>query len=244
MNIMAGQDLTNSSHRVTAVIPAAGSGMRMGSQEAKQYLEIGGKPLLVHTLRPFQETHSVDSIIIVVPEKDVDYCLHQVVQRYQLNKVCKVISGGERRQDSVRNGIEAVADTCKWVLIHDGVRPLVSIELIEKVIKAAQRFRAVSTGLPVAETIKRVDRKGNVLKTIERSNVWLMQTPQIFGREDIRMAHQEALKGGWTDATDDAFLVEKIGIPVKIIEGEERNIKITTPHDLQVARFLLSNEPR
>ena len=218
--------------------------MRMGLEEAKQYLEIGGKPLLVHTLRTFQECHLVDSIIIVVSEKDIDYCLHQMVQRYQFSKVYKVISGGERRQDSVRNGIEAVADSCRWVLIHDGVRPFVSIELIEKVIKTARRFRAVITGLPVTETIKRVDSKANVLKTIERKDLWIIQTPQIFSREDIYLAHQEALKRGWTEATDDASLVEKMGISVKIIEGEERNIKITTPHDLQVARFLLSTESR
>ena len=218
--------------------------MRMGLKQAKQYLEIGGKPLLVHTLRTFQECHAVDSIIVVVPEKDVDYCLHQMVPRYQLSKVYKVISGGERRQDSVRNGIEAVADSCRWVLIHDGVRPFVSIELIEKVIKTARRFRAVITGLPVTETIKRVDSNVNVLETIERNDLWLVQTPQIFAREDIHLAHQEALKRGWAEATDDAFLVEKMGISVKIIEGEERNIKITTPHDLQVARFLLSTESR
>jgi 2-C-methyl-D-erythritol 4-phosphate cytidylyltransferase len=241
---MVSQDPTKSSRRVTAVIPAAGSGMRMGLKEEKQYLEIGGMPLLVHTLRVFQECHLVDSIIIVVPEKDVDYCIHQVVPRYQLSKVCKVIGGGERRQDSVRNGIEAVADSCRWVLIHDGVRPFVSIELIEKVIKAARRYRAVITGLPVTETIKRVDSKANVLKTIERKGLWRIQTPQIFSREDIHLAHKEALKRAWTDATDDSLLVEKMGIPVKIIEGQERNIKITTPYDLQVARFLLSNESR
>lgn len=241
---MVSQNPTNAPHRVTAVIPAAGSGIRMGLEEAKQYLQLGGKPLLARTLRTFQECHLVDSIILVVPEKDVDYCLQQIVQRYQLSKVYKVISGGERRQDSVRNGIEAVADSCRWVLIHDGVRPFVSTELIEKVIKAARRFRAVITGLPVTETIKQAGSKGNVLRTIERRDLWLMQTPQIFRREDIHLAHQEALKRGWTEATDEAFLVEKIGISVKIIEGEERNIKITTPHDLQVARFLLSTESR
>jgi len=239
---MVSQNPTNAPHRVTAVIPAAGSGIRMGLEEAKQYLELDGKPLLARTLRTFQECHLVDSIIIVVPEKDVDYCLQQIVQRYQLSKVYKVISGGERRQDSVRNGIEAVADNSRWVLIHDGVRPFVSTELIEKVIKAARRFRAVITGLPVTETIKQAGSKGNVLRTIERRDLWLMQTPQIFRREDIHLAHQEAPKRGWTEATDDALLVEKIGISVKIIEGEERNIKITTPHDLQVARFLLSTE--
>ncbi|UCE34247.1 MAG: 2-C-methyl-D-erythritol 4-phosphate cytidylyltransferase, partial [Deltaproteobacteria bacterium] len=134
--------------------------------------------------------------------------------------------------------------SCRLVLIHDGVRPFVSIELIEKVIKAARRYRAVITGLPITETIKRVDSKANVLKTIERKGLWLIQTPQIFSREDIHSAHQEALKRFWTEATDDAFLVEKMGISAKIIEGEERNIKITTPHDLQVARFLLSTESR
>jgi 2-C-methyl-D-erythritol 4-phosphate cytidylyltransferase len=241
---MVSQNPTNAPHRVTAVIPAAGSGIRMGLEEAKQYLELGGKPLLAHTLRTFQASHLVDEIIIVVPEKDVDYCLQQIVQRYQLSKVHRVISGGERRQDSVRNGIEAVADNCRWVLVHDGVRPFVSIELIEKVVKAARRFRAVITGLPVNETIKQAGSKGNVLRTIERRDLWLMQTPQIFRREDIHLAHQEALRRGWTEATDDAFLVEKMGISVKIIEGEERNIKITTPHDLQVARFLLSTESR
>ena len=241
---MVSQNPTNVRHRVTAVIPAAGSGIRMGLEEAKQYLELGGKPLLARTLRAFQECHLVNAVIIVVPEKDVDYCLQQIVQRYQLSKVYKVISGGERRQDSVRNGIEAVADSCRWVLVHDGVRPFVSTELIEKVIKAARRFRAVITGLPVTETIKQAGSKGNVLRTIKRRDLWLIQTPQIFRREDIHLAHQEALRQGWTEATDDAFLVEKIGISVKIIEGEERNIKVTTPHDLQVARFLLSTESR
>jgi 2-C-methyl-D-erythritol 4-phosphate cytidylyltransferase len=216
----------------------------MGLEEAKQYLELGGKPLLARTLRTFQECHLVDSIILVVPEKDVDYCLQQIVQRYQLSKVCKVISGGEQRQDSVRNGIEAVADNCRWVLIHDGVRPCVSTGLIEKVIKTARRFRAVITGIPVAETIKQAGSKDNVLRTIKRRGLWLIQTPQIFRREDIHLAHQEALSQGWTEATDDAFLVERIGISVKIIEGDERNIKITTPHDLQVARFLLTTESR
>jgi 2-C-methyl-D-erythritol 4-phosphate cytidylyltransferase len=239
---MVSQARTNAPHRVTAVIPAAGLGIRMGLEEPKQYLELGGKPLLARTLRTFQECPLIDEIIIVVPEKDVDYCLQQIVPRYQLSKVYKVISGGERRQDSVRNGIEAVADNCRWVLIHDGVRPFVSTELIKKVIKAARRFRAVITGLPVTETIKQAGSKGNVLRTLERRDLWLMQTPQIFRREDIHLAHQEALKRGWTEATDDAFLVEKMGISVKIIEGEERNIKITTPHDLQVARFLLSTE--
>jgi 2-C-methyl-D-erythritol 4-phosphate cytidylyltransferase len=240
---MVSQNSTHAPHQVTAVIPAAGLGMRMGFKKAKQYLELGGTPLLGRTLKTFQECRLIDAIIIVVPEKDVDYCLKQIVQKYQLDKTRAVIGGGARRQDSVRKGIEAVGDNCEWVLIHDGVRPFVSTALIEKVIKAARHFRAVITGLPVTETIKQVDSNGHVLGTIDRSDLWCAQTPQIFRRKDIQLAHQEALRQGWTDSTDDAFLVEKIGISVKIIEGEGRNMKITTPHDLQVARFLLSTEP-
>jgi len=120
--------------------------------------------------------------------------------------------------------------------------PIVTKDIIQKVISAAQSFRAVTTGLPITESIKEVDSQGRILRSIDRSDLWLIQTPQIFKREDIHLAHQEALKQGWEEATDDAFLVEKMGIPVKIIKGEESNIKVTTHHDLQIARFLMSNK--
>ena len=223
-----------------AIIPAAGIGARMGSNKPKQFIDLCGKPILAVTLSHFQQCNLVDKIVVVVSKDDVDYCRREIVDRYKLNKVFNVIVGGKRRQDSVRKGLEAVDDLCRWALIHDGVRPLVTTELIEKVIKAAKKFRAVITGLPVKETVKELDDQSMVLRSVDRSQLWLIQTPQIFRFEDINLAHQKAIKDGCEEATDDAFLIEKMGIPVKIIEGEENNIKVTTPRDLDIARFLLS----
>ena len=164
------------------------------------------------------------------------------MDRHKLSKVFKVIVGGKRRQDSVRKGVEAVTNCCGWVLIHDGVRPLITNGLLERVIKAAKDFRVVITGLPVKETVKEIDSQGRVLRSIDRRHLWLIQTPQIFRWKDINLAHQEALRHDWEEATDDAFLIEKMGIPVKIIQGEEDNIKVTTPQDLEIARFLISKK--
>jgi len=236
------QNSTDFPNQVIAVIPAAGSGTRMGLTKAKQFMDLCGKPILAVTLSHFQECSLVDRIVVVVFHGDVDYCLREIVDRYNLSKVYKVIAGGKRRQDSVRKGIEAIDNSCRWVLIHDGARPLVTNGLVERVIKAAKNFRAVITGLPVKETVKEIDSKGAVLRSIDRGDLWLIQTPQVFKWEDIRLAHQEAIRHGWEDATDDAFLIEKMGIPVKIIKGEDHNIKITTPQDLEIARFLMSKK--
>ena len=237
MTIQQTNDLPN---QVIAIIPAAGIGARMRSDQAKQFIDLCGKPILAVTLNHFQKCSLVDKIVVVVSEDDVDYCNREIVDRYQQSKVCMVVAGGKRRQDSVRKGLESVGDLCKWVLIHDGVRPLVTAGLIEKVIKAAKKFRAVITGLPVKETVKELDDQGMVLQSVHRSHLWLIQTPQIFQFEDINLAHQKAIQDGWEEATDDAFLIEKMGIPVKIIKGDESNIKITTPQDLDIARFLMS----
>ena len=237
MTIQKTNDLLN---QVIAIIPAAGIGARMSSDQAKQFIDLCGKPILAVTLNHFQKCSLVDKIVVVVSEDDVDYCNREIVDRYKQSKVCMVVAGGKRRQDSVRKGLESVGDLCKWVLIHDGVRPLVTTGLIEKVIKATKKFRAVITGLPVKETVKELDDQGMVSQSVHRSHLWLIQTPQIFQFEDINLAHQKAIQDGWKEATDDAFLIEKMGIPVKIIEGEENNIKITTPQDLDIARFLMS----
>ena len=239
MTIQQSNDLSN---QVVAIIPAAGVGARMSSNKAKQFIDLCGKPILAVTLNYFQKCSLVDKIVVVVSEDDVDYCNREIVDRYRQSKVCKVVAGGKRRQDSVRKGLEVVGDLCRWVLIHDGVRPLVTTELIEKVIKASKKSRAVITGLPVKETVKELDEQGMVLQSVHRSHLWLIQTPQVFRFEDLRLAHQKAIKDGWEEATDDAFLIEKMNIPVKIIKGEENNIKITTPRDLEIARFLMSKK--
>jgi 2-C-methyl-D-erythritol 4-phosphate cytidylyltransferase len=239
---MVSQDSTDFPNQVVAVIPAAGSGARMGLSRAKQFVDLCGKPVLAVTLSHFQECDLVDKTVVVIPHDDVDYCLREIVDRYGLTKVFKVIAGGESRQDSVRRGVEAVANCCRWVLIHDGVRPLVTRGLLARVIKAARRFRAVITGLPIKETVKEVDSQGRVLRSIDRRRLWLIQTPQVFRWEDINLAHQQALINGWEEAPDDAFLIEKMEIPVKIIQGMEQNIKVTTPQDLELARFIISRQ--
>ncbi len=224
--------------KTTAVIPAAGTGIRMGGDRAKQFLELGGRPLLAVTLRPFQDCVSIEAIVLVVPADDVAYCRREIVEKFRLDKVRKVVPGGSKRQDSVRLGIEATEWDCDLILIHDGVRPLVDVPLIERVIDAASAHGAVTAGLPAKDTVKEVDAGGLIIGTYDRQQVWLIQTPQAFRYKDIAEAHRRALTEG-QGATDDALLMERMGIPVRVVEGSERNIKVTTPHDLELARFLL-----
>lgn len=222
-----------------AVIPAAGAGLRMGGDRAKQFLDLDGRPLLAVTLQQFQQCGAIQRVILVVPETEVDPCREGIVGKYGFTKVEQVLAGGPRRQDSVRIGIEASKGADELILIHDGVRPMIEPDLIERVVAAAKTHRAVITALPAKETVKDVDDRGFIRGTHDRTCIWLAQTPQVFRYTDILSAHQKAAQEGWEDATDDAFLLEQMGIAVKIIEGSEDNIKVTTPHDLEFARALL-----
>lgn len=228
--------------RTVAVIPAAGAGSRMGSDRAKQYLDLHGKPLLAVTLEKFQSCPAIQGIILVVHRDQVEFCAEKIIAPYRLNKVEKVVEGGAKRQDSVRLGIEASEGRYELILIHDAVRPLIDPGLIENVVAAGEKDRAVVTGLPAKETVKEVDGKGRVIQTCDRRRFRMVQTPQIFRYEDILEAHQRALREGWEAVTDDAVLVEKMGIPVRVMEGSENNIKITTPHDMALAHLLWGKE--
>ena len=225
--------------RTAAVITAAGAGIRMGGDQAKQFMELGGRPLLAVTVERFELSPDIDGIVLVVPPDKVDYCRGEIVKKYDLIKVTKVVAGGERRQDSVRLGLEATEGHFPLVLIHDGVRPLVPPDLISRIVRAANQYRAVIPALAARETIKEADEAGLVVKTHDRRTLWLVQTPQAFRYEDILDAHRRALEENWEEITDDALLIERTGVPVKIIEGSEENIKITTRQDLGLARFLI-----
>lgn len=238
---MLKKENTPSRIKTVAIIPAAGSGVRMGSELAKQFLDLGGKPLLALTLKPFQLCRAVDAIVLVVPSDDVGFCRKEIVDKLHLNKVKGVVPGGVRRQDSVRQGLEAVGEKYDLALIHDGVRPVISERTIERIIDTAKIHGAVITGLPTRETVKEVDNNQTVVATYDRKSIWLIQTPQVFRYKDILAAHRRALQEGWDEATDDSVLIEKLGIPVKVVEGPEQNIKVTTPNDLELARFLLSS---
>lgn len=228
--------------KTVTIIPAAGAGLRMGADRPKQFMNIDNKPLLAVTLEKFQKCRVIDGIILVVPESDVAFCEEKIVAPYQLSKVKKIIAGGEKRQDSVRLGLESTKGEFDLTLIHDGVRPFVSPYLIEQIVNAAHEYRAVTAAIPVKDTIKGVDKNGFVTSTYERQLLWQVQTPQAFRYEDIKSAHCRAAEEDWGGVTDDAFLMEKVGIPVKVVEGSETNIKITTKFDIEFAKFLLNRD--
>jgi 2-C-methyl-D-erythritol 4-phosphate cytidylyltransferase len=211
----------------------------MGTGVAKQFMDLEGRPLLAVTLENFERCSAVESVVLVVPQDAVFYCKDEIIGRYGLGKVRQVIPGGRRRQDSVRLGVEAVQEPCELVLIHDGVRPFVRPEFITRIITAAAGNRAVVPALPVKETVKEVGPDGRVVGTPDRRNFWLVQTPQAFRYDDILTAHRRAVDENWEELTDDALHLERMGIPVTVVVGLEENIKITTPYDLELARFIL-----
>jgi 2-C-methyl-D-erythritol 4-phosphate cytidylyltransferase len=224
--------------RVVAIIPAAGRGRRMGTQRPKAFLPLGGIPLLTHTLRKFEACPQVDEIFPLVPEGEVLLWENEILRSSDLKKVSRILAGGPERQDSVYLGLKAVAGQADFAIIHDGVRPFVSPELLAHVLSETRRWKAVVTALPAGDTIKEVSAEKEVLRTVDRSRLWVIQTPQSFEYGLITRAHEKAKEEGFY-GTDDASLVERLGMPVKVIEGSRFNIKITTPEDLILGEALL-----
>ena len=225
--------------KTVVIIPAGGTGRRMGGEIPKQYLSLAGIPILVHTLREFQRSPFVDEIILVVPEGDVTDVRRDLVERYDLAKVSLVVAGGRERQDSVRNALMHVRDEHEIILVHDGVRPFVTGALIERTVAGAKEFGAAVPGIPVRDTVKAADATGRVVKTVQREGLWLVQTPQAFRREVILAAYERASADGFY-GSDDASLVERTGIPVRMIPGDADNIKVTTPEDLARGERIVS----
>lgn len=218
-----------------AIIVAAGEGKRMG--EKKQFLSIGGKPLIAYTLGPFEQSPLVDGIILVGPQEDLGFIRNEVVERFGFKKVEKIIPGGKRRQDSVYQGILAIEGDCDMVLIHDGVRPLITTKLLEESIRLCQRYRAVVTAVRITDTVKR-EEGGFVFRTLDRTFLWAAQTPQTFAYELILSAYQRAYEDGY-GASDDSALVERIGQRIKIMEGSCENLKLTSPEDIPFVEAIL-----
>ena len=221
-----------------AIIPAGGSGRRMGSGIPKQYLLLGGIPVLVHTLRVFQSSPVVDEIFLVVPEGDIPEVRNAIVGRYNLFKVSLIVAGGAERQDSVRNALAHLREEHGIVLVHDGVRSFVSGELIQRIVAAAEADGAVAVGVQVKDSVKEVNSAGWVIKTVTREGLWLTQTPQAFRKPLILAAYERAAADGFY-GTDDASLVERMGVPVRMIPGDYDNIKVTTPEDLTLGEAII-----
>lgn len=220
--------------KACALIPAAGRGERFGKGINKVFAEIAGKPVLAHTLSVFESCDAIGEIIIVTGKDDIE-AVGKLVDRFGFKKVTHIVAGGRERQDSVRSGLEKV--TCDVVAIHDAARPMVTCAIIERSIEEALKSGACVAAVPVIDTIKKAKGK-TVSGTVDRTNLYSIQTPQTFKTDLIRKAYEQAYAEG-IYATDDAALVERVGEKVTIVEGSYDNIKITTPSDIELASMKL-----
>ncbi len=219
------------------IITAAGASTRLPGAVAKQFRPLESKPILAWTIDKFEASEWIDSIIIVVADTDITYAREAVIDRFGFGKVTDVIAGGATRFDSILAGLKAVPDTADLVFIHDGVRPFVTVAEIEQVGRVAAAHDAAVLAVPQTETLKRVEGEF-VISTIDRSKVWIAQTPQVFRYEAIISAYIQALEQD-REFPDDASVCEAFGISVRVVEGSRTNMKITTPQDLEAARKLL-----
>jgi 2-C-methyl-D-erythritol 4-phosphate cytidylyltransferase len=224
--------------KVTALIPAAGMGRRMGRAVAKQFLPLGDKPMLAHTLLAFQRSTDIDEIIPILSEDDMEHCLRDVIEAFHITKVKTLVVGGKERQDSVYNGIQKLEKDAVVVVVHDGVRPFVTSPMIKECVDHARKGECVAVGVPLKDTIKEVGTDGLVIRTLERSRLWAIQTPQAFPAKVLKKAYEESYRKKIT-GTDDATLAEEAGNKVRVIMGSYENVKITTPEDLVFAEELV-----
>lgn len=213
----------------------------MGRPSPKQFLRIAGVPMLVRTLVALGRSGVIGGIVVVVPRAAVKLT-RRLITCHRVPRVLAVVPGGRERQESVWRGLQAVPFDAELVVVHDGVRPLITGALVRGVVAAAGRFGAATCGLPVRETVKRA-RGGLVEATVDREGLWLVQTPQAFARSLLWEAHEKARRDGFV-GTDDAVLVERLGVPVRMVPGLADNLKITTPQDLARARMLVAPRGR
>ncbi len=223
--------------RCGAVIVAAGSASRMGGID-KVMAPLGGEPMIVKTVRAFQNCEAIGEIIIVT-RQDLIAPIQELCR--EMDKVRAVVAGGASRQESVWLGLNAFSGKIQLAAVHDGARPLISLELIDRTVRAANSYGAAAPAIPVKDTIK-VERSGLVETTPDRSRLRAVQTPQVFDFDLLRGALQKAREDG-AEVTDDCSAVERLGMKIRLVEGEERNLKVTTPLDLKIAELLLEEKP-
>lgn len=232
--------------RYAAIVLSAGKGKRMNSEVAKQYLALEGQPVLCYSLQVFQQSKIIEQIVLVCGKDDLEYCRKEIVEKYGLTKVSGIVTGGKERYHSVFCGLMELAgmqEPPDYVMIHDGARPFVDEGMIERCAKAVEQNQACVVGMPVKDTIKIADEQQFAAETPNRSLVWQIQTPQVFSFSLIYQAYRELLEmednGNHIPVTDDAMVIETVmKKKVRLIEGSYRNIKITTPEDLELARVL------
>lgn len=231
----------------TAIVLAAGQGKRMGTSVQKQYIELFQRPLIFYTLQTFEDSRVIDDIILVVGPGQEDYVYQEIVRKYYFTKVKAIVPGGNERYDSVWNGLKVLASGALgeeakkgYVFIHDGARMFVDEEILRRGYATVEKYRACVAGMPSKDTVKLTDEQGFAKETPDRKYVWSVQTPQVFEAELITEAYRKLMEQEEIHVTDDAMVVEQMtDIPVRLFEGSYRNIKITTPEDLEIARVFL-----
>lgn len=231
----------------TAIVLSAGQGKRMGASVQKQYIELQGKPIIYYTLSVFQKSDIIDDIILVVGKGQINYVQEEIVQKYHFTKVKTIVEGGHERYASVWQGLKAreydkyyenIQDG--YVFIHDGARPFVDEEMLERAYDTVRKYKACVAGMPSKDTIKLINEEQFAVTTPERKYVWSVQTPQVFEKTLIFEAYARLMEEECVHVTDDAMVVEQMmHLPVKLFEGSYENIKITTPEDLDIARIFL-----
>ena len=223
----------------TAIVLSAGQGKRMGMSIQKQYIQIEGKPVVYYALEQFQKSELIDEIILVVGQGQEEFCRDEIVKKYNLNKVKAIVEGGAERYHSVFKGLQYILHD-GYVFIHDGARPFITQDIIEKAYENVCQYKACVVGMPVKDTIKIVDEDQFTKETPNRSYVWQIQTPQVFDIELVKEAYSKLMESENNQITDDAMVVETmLGKKSKLVKGSYENIKITTPEDLDIARLFL-----
>ena len=226
-------------NKVSVIIVAGGSGKRMNSTVAKQYIQLNGREILSHTIDCFENCSHIDNIVLVVGAADIEYVQSEIVNKYNYKKISNVISGGAERQHSVYNGLKALPLDTDIVLVHDGVRPFVRNQDILNIISQTAVYGSCVLGVKVKDTIKVCDGNGYVINTPDRSFLWSAQTPQSFQYSILMDSYNQAFSDSFL-GTDDSMLVERAGHKIKMIEGSYDNIKITTPEDLYIGNSILN----
>jgi 2-C-methyl-D-erythritol 4-phosphate cytidylyltransferase len=224
--------------RIAALIPAAGSGRRMGGPLPKPFLRLGAREILARTLEVFEACAAVDEVWVITAPEYCAFCRQEIVEQYGLRKVKGVVAGGATRQESVWQGLQQVGNSVDLVVVHDGVRPFITATLLQETLHCAALYGAAITAVPIKDTLKRVSAAGEVEATVPRERLWRVQTPQAFQRHLLQAAFCHAWDRG-IEATDEAGLVEALGQRIKVVPGDENNIKITTPDDLRFSETVL-----
>lgn len=229
--------------KAAVIITAGGLGKRFGDKGdklPKQFIPLSTKPIIAHSIETFESSDFIKEIILVVPDNWVEYTKAQIVDKFDIKKVSKVIAGGAERQESVERGFKSLSSKPEIVAVHDGVRPFISLDIIEKVLKQAANSGGAITAIPATDTIKQASSEQIIEKTVARNKIWFAQTPQAFKYEIFLEAFEKASEDGYL-GTDEAELVERLGIEVKLVLGSKNNIKITTPEDLKLGELILDS---